>query len=581
MNLRYYLTFFLMLLYSISAFGQWSNDPLQNLAVADTSGEQILPKISATTDGGCFISWFDSRNGNYCVYLQRLNSLGEPQFAHNGLLISSHPQQTWLTDYDMCVDGNDNAIIVFNDIRNGGNSDWDIFAYKIDSDGSFLWGADGIGLSDTTVLDFEVAPKVTATDMNNVVIAWFKSGTLDQIAIQKISSDGQKLWGDYGITLQPGASARLSAPDLVPAADDSVIMIWKSSTGPVWAPTTYMYTQKFDPAGNPAWNPNGVLIYNLGAISAWAYPEIYPDGSSGAFFCWYDAPSLSEFNVWMQHVNGNGQLSFPVNGIQGSIATNALHMYPTLSYLAQTDEIYLFWIEESFNQDMFGIYGQKFSPQGARLWTDSGKQYKALGGNTISFLTSVPADTSVFIAYFESSAPNAFDAAVKAFRIKRNGDLIWDSQLLSSASLGNKDDLLMVLNSENRAFLTWNDDRHNNGDIYAQNINPDGSLGAMPTIISNDIHNVPTKFYLKQNYPNPFNPNTTIEFDLPEASQVSLKVFAVTGEEVATIVSDRLSAGTYKYHWDASRAVGLASGIYIYQLKTGNIIQTKKMILMK
>ncbi|MEJ2536553.1 MAG: hypothetical protein P8048_05815, partial [Calditrichia bacterium] len=131
MEIRYYLTILLIILCAISAFGQWSNDPLQNLAVADTSGEQILPKISAPTDGGCFISWFDSRNGNYCVDLQRLNSLGETQFAHNGLLISSHPHQTWLTDYDMCVDGSDNAIIVFNDIRNGGNCDWDIFAYKI------------------------------------------------------------------------------------------------------------------------------------------------------------------------------------------------------------------------------------------------------------------------------------------------------------------------------------------------------------------------------------------------------------------------------------------------------------------
>jgi len=581
MNLQNYLVIFFFMLSSYPALAQWSSDPLQNLAIADTSGEQILPKISATSDGGCFISWFDSRNGNYCVYLQRLNSLGEPQFADNGLLISNHPQQTWLTDYDMCVDGSDNAIIVFNDIRNGGNSDWDIFAYKIGSDGSFLWGPDGIGLSDTTVSDFEVAPKVTATDMNNVVIAWLKSGTLDQIAIQKISSDGQKLWGDYGMTLQPAASARLSAPDLAAAADDSVIMIWKSSTGPAWAPTTYMYTQKFDSSGNPAWNPNGVLIYNLGAISAWAYPEIYPDGSSGAFFCWYDAASLSEFNVWMQHVNADGQLSFPVNGIQGSTASTALHMYPTLSYLGQTNEIYLFWIEESFNQDMFGIYGQKFSPQGVRLWTDNGKQYKVLGGNTISFLTSVPADTSFYLAYFESSAPNAFDAAVKAFRIKRNGDLIWDTQVLSSASLGNKDDLLMVLNSENRAFLTWNDERHDSGDIYAQNINPDGSLGTMSSTISNDIHNLPDKLYLKQNYPNPFNPNTAIEFDLTEASQVSLKVFTVTGEEVATIVSDRLSAGTYKYQWDASRVHGIASGIYIYQLKAGDILRAKKMILMK
>ena len=97
----------------------------------------------------------------------------------------------------------------------------------------------------------------------------------------------------------------------------------------------------------------------------------------------------------------------------------------------------------------------------------------------------------------------------------------------------------------------------------------------------NITQNLPETYSLKQNYPNPFNPNTTIEFDLPEASQVSLKVFTVTGEEVATIVSDRLSAGTYKYQWDASRTRDLASGVYIYRLQAGSFSQTRKMILMK
>ena len=124
-------------LYPLSA--QWNNDPLQNLAIADTSGEQVLPKIQPTSDGGCYISWFDSRSGNYDVYLQRLNSLGEIQWDPKGLLISNHPQQSWLVDYDLAVDPDDNALLVFADIRNGGSSDLDIFAYKIAPDGSFLW----------------------------------------------------------------------------------------------------------------------------------------------------------------------------------------------------------------------------------------------------------------------------------------------------------------------------------------------------------------------------------------------------------------------------------------------------------
>jgi len=90
---------------------------------------------------------------------------------------------------------------------------------------------------------------------------------------------------------------------------------------------------------------------------------------------------------------------------------------------------------------------------------------------------------------------------------------------------------------------------------------------------------VPRAFILRQNYPNPFNPSTDIEFDLPKASKVTLKIFNILGEEVVTLVSDRLSAGAYSYEW--SRTGGIASGVYLYRLEAGDFVQTRKMILMK
>jgi photosystem II stability/assembly factor-like uncharacterized protein len=84
---------------------------------------------------------------------------------------------------------------------------------------------------------------------------------------------------------------------------------------------------------------------------------------------------------------------------------------------------------------------------------------------------------------------------------------------------------------------------------------------------------------LYQNYPNPFNPVTTIEFYLPKTSDVTLKIYNILGEEVATLVSDRLNAGTHQYEW--SRSAGMASGVYLYRLEAGEFIETRKMILMR
>jgi len=85
-------------------------------------------------------------------------------------------------------------------------------------------------------------------------------------------------------------------------------------------------------------------------------------------------------------------------------------------------------------------------------------------------------------------------------------------------------------------------------------------------------------FTLNQNFPNPFNPSTTIEFSIPESGWVTLKVYDLSGSEVTTLVSENLSAGTYKYNWKPS---GLASGIYFYKIIAERFIETKKMTLIK
>jgi hypothetical protein len=87
-----------------------------------------------------------------------------------------------------------------------------------------------------------------------------------------------------------------------------------------------------------------------------------------------------------------------------------------------------------------------------------------------------------------------------------------------------------------------------------------------------------TENHLYGNYPNPFNPITTIEFDLKKAGKVSLKIFNILGEEIATLLSASLFSGSYKYKWDAS---GLASGVYLYRLQAGDYVKTRKMVLMR
>jgi len=97
-------------------------------------------------------------------------------------------------------------------------------------------------------------------------------------------------------------------------------------------------------------------------------------------------------------------------------------------------------------------------------------------------------------------------------------------------------------------------------------------------LATKDENSIPTSIELKQNFPNPFNPTTTISFNLDQERLVSLKVYDIIGNEVATILNERLNSGEHNIDFDGN---GLANGMYVYELKSGEFIQTKKMLLMK
>ncbi len=109
----------------------------------------------------------------------------------------------------------------------------------------------------------------------------------------------------------------------------------------------------------------------------------------------------------------------------------------------------------------------------------------------------------------------------------------------------------------------------------------DGTVGQFPEGVAS-VENIsgvtPSNYSLDQNYPNPFNPSTTINFTIPNSDFVTLKVYNILGSEVATLVNENLSAGSYRFNFDARN---LASGVYLYELTAGNFREIKKMNLLK
>ena len=115
-----------------------------------------------------------------------------------------------------------------------------------------------------------------------------------------------------------------------------------------------------------------------------------------------------------------------------------------------------------------------------------------------------------------------------------------------------------------------------NGDIY--DVSDATFTIDIISDVNNELNNIPTEFSLAQNYPNPFNPSTTIKYAVPQTSHVNIKVYDMTGQEVASLVNEMKEAGTYEIKFDARN---LASGIYIYRMIADNFTSVRKLNLLK
>ncbi len=165
-----------------------------------------------------------------------------------------------------------------------------------------------------------------------------------------------------------------------------------------------------------------------------------------------------------------------------------------------------------------------------------------------------------------------------------NDTLTWDFTYTAPNNSGS-DTIYSAAQSVNGDENPSEEDKWNFGSNFVVTVVPPTNVEVEPNVSS-------LSFELKQNYPNPFNPSTKIEYTIPSLTpplslrervsegqvRVTLKVYDLIGNEVATLVNEEKPTGNYEVEFDASH---LSSGIYFYQLKAGNYVATKKMILLR
>jgi hypothetical protein len=319
---------------------------------------------------------------------------------------------------------------------------------------------------------FNAAPKVVATNAGNIVVAWAADNV---IIMQRISPAGTLQWGPNGITLS--SANRLNWPQLLPVGADEVILKYFDDSGPVNAPTRHVYAQRYSAAGTAIWS-SAAPISLAGGISAWT--QIFPfinDGSDGFFIAWHDDRDNNQrASVFVQHVSSNGTVLYPANGVEASNASSMNHYYPQLALPPGSTDVFVYWNEMNSLQSQWGIWGQKINSAGAVQWGGSGMTFIPLSTTNVYPYEARNSPTDMILVYEEYS--DAINGMIKAMRISTSGAMLWTPEHKDICTVSSQK-VHPVVNEfgNNQWIAVWEDNRIGNVDIYAQNIQLDGSLG--------------------------------------------------------------------------------------------------------
>jgi hypothetical protein len=218
-----------------------------------------------------------------------------------------------------------------------------------------------------------------------------------------------------------------------------------------------------------------VVIFDGSALQFGYFPTFVATGDGGAAFAWYETGGTR--NVYTQRLGDGGMELHPHNGVPVSLNIGArIRLNPSLARDTNTQDTYVFWVEATNPENMWGVYGQRIANNGDRLWTNNGKEIVPLSGLQTANVKCILTGTGAGAMVFWSDQPGA--AMLKGARLDPSSNFVWAGNIITPCSTSSGKSRLDVARSScGEALLAWSDSRTDGGDIFAQNVRPTGKFG--------------------------------------------------------------------------------------------------------
>ena len=426
----------------------------------------------------------------------------------------------------------------------------------IDAEGNPQWGSVGIRLSDINV-DFQGGADIMnayyAPD-RDIIIYWnwyndhHTAGVKNEFGtyVQKIApTNGELKFGESGRKLFD-----FRASPLIQGQNGNV----------------YIFQDRY------AFQNGGdsVACFNNSVEKLWQLPLLTGINSMDYLI------GTNEFGEFLIIYGTNNDIRARLYDEQGSpiwidkiLSSSVKNVFPGILYN---------WIMNSwvFKMVQIGSSVYRVNREGEMSWGESGASIAD------RILAAVPIDEeSVLVAFEKKNESGNFTYDLYLQKLNKNGEAVWQSEGIKVFEYVSSNCIILP-DRNGGAYLIFDavakyEPQYRPRGTYLQKVDKDGNLGII-THVKNKETNIPNKFNLLQNYPNPFNPETTIQYEINEPCNVKLDIYDMLGNHIAALLDEYKNTGSYKKKFNG---VNLSSGLYFYQLRAGNFISTKKMLLIR
>lgn len=530
------------------AVADWPTDPALNLPIAVASRRQMIPHVTPDGAGGAFLMWSDNRDSAATgsdAYAQHVDASGTPLWAANGVVVSNllQDEAPGPQDAQVLVPATDGGVFLAYTLVGVFQTGIPTRArlQRLDANGIRLWGPAGIDV--TTLPGSMINPRIISDDAGGVIVAWSGvSDTTQAVWAQRFNASGEAQWAANGVVVC--ASDIPQAQELIPDGQGGALIAWMDWRSP--ESTADLYAQRVSASGIPQWTANGVPVCTT--IGENERLKVASDGAGGLLMAWIDARSGTS-QAYAQRITSTGAPAWTVDG---------------LAFCPDCGPEAGHWITSGTNGEAIVGWGvinaqvlraQRFGTNGERLWGPQGLPVCQIGNPALGLLAA-----DGFGGAYVVWADARFGARdLFAQRLMADGTARWvtNGVLVSSASSITPFFLSMGVDPSKGIVVGWSDNRADQSDIYAQQVDPTGSLGGTVGV---SPQSVTTPLALA--VPGLCRSMATIRYHLPREGRTRLTIFDTQGRTVARLVSEFMIAGDHVATWNFDDG----AGVYFAQL---------------